>query len=264
MAVNKRGDNLLVAAYSRTISRPDFWQLNPFRLQISEYAFMEGNPDLRPAYSNNVSLTFVYKSATSVSLGYDVTSGQTGQITSIDADNPNVTIVRTENMNNTVTGHLSFVTPVKIAKWWTLTTNLTGIYRKLEYNGVSLRKPMLYVNISSNVTLPWKLIFETQGWWTSGQIYGNMSIASMGVLNVSLKRTFLSGSLTASLGANNILDTGLNRVTTSGEGFVTRINNRYSRPEACASLRYNFKAGKNVPIKRVEQDNDQNERIQNQ
>ena len=44
----------LTAQYARNISRPGFWALNPMRMQISDYTYQSGNPDLLPAYTDNL------------------------------------------------------------------------------------------------------------------------------------------------------------------------------------------------------------------
>ena len=45
---------MLAFNYNRKISRPSFWNLNPYRMPLSEYSFLEGNPRLRPAYQKTV------------------------------------------------------------------------------------------------------------------------------------------------------------------------------------------------------------------
>ena len=45
---------LLYTSYARTIERPRFWSLNPQRFQISDYTYQAGNPELDPAYKQDV------------------------------------------------------------------------------------------------------------------------------------------------------------------------------------------------------------------
>lgn len=40
--LNKTESSSLILAYARTISRPQFWALNPFRTQLSEYSYYHG------------------------------------------------------------------------------------------------------------------------------------------------------------------------------------------------------------------------------
>lgn len=60
-ALTKDGAYSLIAQYARTIERPRFWSLNPQRFQISDYTYQTGNPELDPAYKQDISLTLVLK-----------------------------------------------------------------------------------------------------------------------------------------------------------------------------------------------------------
>lgn len=42
--------------YARKIDRPRYQDLNPFRLYLTENDFLEGNPNLKPSFSNNLNL----------------------------------------------------------------------------------------------------------------------------------------------------------------------------------------------------------------
>jgi outer membrane receptor protein involved in Fe transport len=53
-------------SYSRRINRPYFFDLNPFKSYVNNYDYSEGNPFLKPSYSNNLELSvaassFVHK-----------------------------------------------------------------------------------------------------------------------------------------------------------------------------------------------------------
>jgi len=54
-------NNTYSLTYSRRINRPGFRALNPFRWYSNAYTFYSGNPNLKPSYSNNLELGYVYK-----------------------------------------------------------------------------------------------------------------------------------------------------------------------------------------------------------
>ncbi|MCL1934289.1 MAG: TonB-dependent receptor [Candidatus Azobacteroides sp.] len=56
--------------YGRRINRPGFDQLNPFRSYSSPYYYFAGNPELRPFFTNNLSVGYVYNSQFQVTLDY--------------------------------------------------------------------------------------------------------------------------------------------------------------------------------------------------
>lgn len=57
-------------SYSRRIDRPVYQDLNPFEFKLDEYTFMKGNTNLRPQYTNIVTLTNTYKYKLNTSLSY--------------------------------------------------------------------------------------------------------------------------------------------------------------------------------------------------
>lgn len=57
-------------SYSRRIDRPAYQDLNPFEFKLDEYTFMKGNTELRPQYTNSVSVTNIYKFKLTTTLNY--------------------------------------------------------------------------------------------------------------------------------------------------------------------------------------------------
>lgn len=57
-------------SYSRRIDRPAYQDLNPFEFKLDEYTFLKGNTNLRPQYTNIVTLTNTYKYKLNTSLSY--------------------------------------------------------------------------------------------------------------------------------------------------------------------------------------------------
>ena len=96
-AITKDGSYSLVAQYARTISRPSFWALSPNETKISEYMIQRGNPNLKPSYSNSVSVTAVLKYKYTISLGVQIMQNAIQQTTLVDAENPELLIIQTIN-----------------------------------------------------------------------------------------------------------------------------------------------------------------------
>ncbi|WP_031426836.1 outer membrane beta-barrel family protein [Flavimarina sp. Hel_I_48] len=64
-------------SYSRRIDRPRFQSLNPFRTFINENNFNQGNPNIQPAITNNITLNYTFKNKLSFDLYYDHTDAAT-------------------------------------------------------------------------------------------------------------------------------------------------------------------------------------------
>ncbi len=57
-------------SYSRRIDRPAYQDLNPFEFKLDEYTFQKGNINLRPQYTNSISVTNIYKYRLTTTLNY--------------------------------------------------------------------------------------------------------------------------------------------------------------------------------------------------
>lgn len=57
-------------SYSRRIDRPAYQDLNPFEFKLDEYTYQRGNINLRPQYTNIITLTNTYKYKLTTSLSY--------------------------------------------------------------------------------------------------------------------------------------------------------------------------------------------------
>lgn len=58
-------------SYGCRILRPNYGQLNPFEIKLDAYSFERGNPDLKPSYINNVSLSYAFGQSLMVRLSFD-------------------------------------------------------------------------------------------------------------------------------------------------------------------------------------------------
>ena len=77
----------LAASYTRRISRPGYSQLNPFRTYMSANSYTEGDPDLNPQFSDQVSLTVGYGQHLNLSLLYQHNSNLIMQHPEVNPDN---------------------------------------------------------------------------------------------------------------------------------------------------------------------------------
>ncbi|HYJ38445.1 MAG TPA: TonB-dependent receptor, partial [Chitinophagaceae bacterium] len=67
---NKNPKSQFSLSYSRRIDRPAYQDLNPFEMKLDEYTFMKGNINLRPQYTNSLTLSHTYKFKLNTSLSY--------------------------------------------------------------------------------------------------------------------------------------------------------------------------------------------------
>ena len=56
----KNDDNSFSLSFNKRLSRPAYWELDPFKYYTNAYIYTEGNPFLKPSYTNKISFTYNY------------------------------------------------------------------------------------------------------------------------------------------------------------------------------------------------------------
>ncbi|MEH6408763.1 MAG: TonB-dependent receptor, partial [Leeuwenhoekiella sp.] len=67
---NLNENNTFILNYNRSVTRPAFSSLNPYRYFLNENNFQSGNPDLRPGFQNKITLDYILKDKYNFSIYY--------------------------------------------------------------------------------------------------------------------------------------------------------------------------------------------------
>lgn len=254
-SMTANGAYSLIAQYSRTISRPSFWALSPNETKISEYMIQRGNPNLKPAYNNSVSVTAVMKYKYSITLGISIMENAIQQATIVDEHNPELLIIQTINYPTLNNYFASVNLPFQITKWWSANVNTTAMYmgQRIYPDEPIRRNFMLYANAQMSFSLPKEFYIELDGRFMHGAKAGNTYIKDNGNMNIMLKKRLLDNKLTLSLGATNII--AIPQTIIIKEASFNRTMTM-TQPWGGAALKfsvsYNFNSGKQFRAKSVE------------
>ncbi len=254
-ALKTDGSYSLIAQYSRNISRPSFWALSPNESKISEYMIQRGNPELKPSYSNSVSVTAVLKYKYTITVGMQIMQNAIQQTTLVDAENPELLILQTINYPTLNNYYASVSLPFQFTKWWQANFNLTGMYMGQRiYPDEPVRRNFMGVaNAQMSFTLPKNFFIELDGMYMHGAQAGNTTIADFGNLNLALKKRMLDNKLTLTLGADNLIPMK-QRITIEESSFerVMVIDQPWQRFGVKFMVSYNFNSGKQFRARSVE------------
>ncbi|MCJ7934891.1 MAG: TonB-dependent receptor [Chryseobacterium sp.] len=152
--VNDKGNSFNLALSSR-ITRPSFWDVNPFRTYLTDQTYFEGNPFLQPSryYRQEMSHTVKKKKSTYV---FQLAASQTIDEFYALPYNPsgNVIVNKRVNYGDKYGYTGSIVYYGQILPWWKITTSvLTGyVVSKGEYEGLPIHNKTFLLNISANQT----------------------------------------------------------------------------------------------------------------
>lgn len=253
-SLSKDGAYSLIAQYARTIERPRFWQLNPQRLQISDYTYQIGNPELDPAFSQDMSLTFVLKHKYTLTAGVTLQSGEVNQDLVPDPQNPDILAARWINYDKTKSYYFSANLPFQFTKWWSLNANATYARRgqRLEKSAPETFSNVIQTNVSTTFILPAKFFIDLSYAYQNKIVIGNLWVEPTHRLQAGIKKQF-GERFTASFSVRNMLDQA-HIVGANGNGFTrtVKMKQNWNSRDFRIGLTYKFKSGKAFKAKSIE------------
>jgi hypothetical protein len=230
--------------YSRRIGRPNYQQLNPFLFFLDPYTFQKGNEFLNPQFTDNAEVTYSYKGASSLSLGYAFTKDNMFDIIEQEDDTRKTfqTTTNLEKVEN-FSANLSF--PITVRKWWTMNNNISGYYtryRDSEVSGGVLDVGRFAYNFYTGNTFSFKKGWSAEAnmWYNSPNIMGIIKqtkpqyAVNAGVQKVLNKKARLK------LNANDLFLTSFFNGKIDYQNIDLAVTNRWSSRRVSLSFTYNF------------------------
>ncbi|SED19863.1 Outer membrane receptor proteins, mostly Fe transport [Tenacibaculum sp. MAR_2009_124] len=227
-------------SYSYRIERPSYGSLNSFQEFLDPFSASEGNPRLRPAFTNNYQFNLTYEGQPFFSVGYSKTNdvifdlikqnNETAQIRQ-----QAVNVENFENWNFRLFGPLDFI------------ENLDGftgfIVNRNSFNSatheVNLSKWNLLWFIQANYKLPWEINLEVSGNYGTGALEGQIEVDWLAGLDFSLGKKFLDNKLKVNLGFNKMLNRGFVGNIDYGNG-TANVESNGSRQNIQLRVSYSF------------------------
>jgi hypothetical protein len=208
--------------------------LNPFIYVMDPYTYREGNPFLRPQYTNAFQLGYTYKGGTTVTLSYNHT---TDVITGVNDQSGQVLRVTTVNLAALKNVNLSVDYPLTLAKWWTVRPSVNVFMNayNASYAGAPLdyRQVSANVNMNQNFTLPRGFTAELTGFYNSPLVYGMLRTTGFGQVSAGVQKHLWNKTATLRLNVSDIFWTmrpgGTIRHATTNLQFANRFESRVAR-----------------------------------
>lgn len=259
--------NNLSLSYSRRIGRPGYEDLNPFYYFLDQYTFREGNPYLKPEYTNTLELSHSLSEKFTTTLRYSFVKDVMMNINEQD-DVTKVNKSVRKNLDSQQNWGIEVYTPLEIAKWWSTAITAQAYYQRFnsDLDGIQLNnsKPYFLLNLQQNFSIKNKFTAEITGNFESSSAYGIFVFEPYYVLDAGLGKTLFKGKSILRLNFSDILNT-------NGYRFFTSYNNldyysKEKRETRIALLSFNYKFGKSSvkpARKRVSGLEDESSRIRN-
>lgn len=252
--LDEAGKHSLVAQYSRTISRPGFWNLTPNRTQISDYTYQIGNPLLDPAYNETYSLTAVFAYKYSVTLSVNRLKDAIQQVTFSDEIDPRMVRLTWFNMPVMNTYSVSVNLPVTVAKWWDWNTNINGLIyeQRMTPDAPKTNHPMAQWSSQMTFKLPLDFFIDCDYFGMTDAEISNLRVKSQHRMSVTFKKRF-GDAWTVTCALRNLVASRQD-LTFTQDDFERRItvDGFDSKLSVRLGVSWNFKSGKAFRAKSVE------------
>ncbi|HVI49408.1 MAG TPA: TonB-dependent receptor [Chitinophaga sp.] len=233
----------LSVSYSRRIDRPDYQSQNPFIYIIDQYNYRTGNAYLKPQFSNNIELSYIFKGTYFVSLAYSHTRDAiTNTIRQIDSSRK--TYQLPDNLNSLDNLTLSLNAPVTFFKWWNCNNSVNIYYN--QYMGHLNNDPLhegtatFYINSNHVFLLPVDIKGELNGFYQSSQRSGAFVLKPVYMISAGIGKNWWNNKFSAKLTVNDIFN--LYRVSSYQlfGGIDTRYDNFQQSRKLILYFNYNF------------------------
>lgn len=258
--INRNRGHMINLGYNRYIRRPGFSELNPYRIQIDNYTYFIGNPDMKPSYTETISLAGIVAHKYSLTLSYDDMKDDVAQVILQDPTNPEVLYYQYANIDRIKRYTAALSLPLNIYGWWRMGVDGVYFYSENRIKTRSIDGGTFQGRLNNLFTLPGNWVIEANYMYLSGIIQGTMRAKSLDSFDVSLKKGFFDNKFTVSIFTNNIFDNGkwtLRYSTEEPGNFIktARAHQGRSARTYGMTLRWNFRAGKEVKIQKVQSGN---------
>jgi len=236
-------NNLLTAAYRKSINRPSYSSLNPFTFYSDPYTALQGNPLLQPSYANSFELNYSIKSFRVLTLSYSVNNGSMWEVV-YQNDVTKESISRPENLNRTTNFYMATGSPIDITKWWNNNTEVSAGFNRtqsaVQGNGFNAFSWNWSVMMDNTFTLPKNYSLTTYAYYDSPSVSGLFRSLGSYQLNIGAKKIFWKKNATLALKVNDIFNTSAFRANLEYNNIKTYWKNEWESRRVNLSFTYKF------------------------
>lgn len=239
--------------YSRRVRRPAYNDLNPYRLQVNDFALLAGNPNLQPQYTHSIQAGYTWHREYTADLYVKATTNYIAQTARTIQERV------IEHMSKNYPGHtevgLSLSAPFTILKNWRTDNGLLLYFATTEIDEVRISRTS--ISFKSMHTYTWQKVADLDLYmeYNSPFIRDNSRMSEIWYVDLGMSRRILKNKARVRLSFTDIFNTFREKNITEFAG--TRVDFYQKRPTrtAAISFMWNFSAGKAFTKKRIDANN---------
>jgi outer membrane receptor protein involved in Fe transport len=196
--------NEIMASYSRRINRPGGWDLNPVPTYFNRYTIRDGNPGLKPEYTDSYDLGYMLKfgrSYLSLEAFSRITKNKIDRIESLGDDG--ILYIKSENLGKDYSTGLELMGNVEFTKWLTVNASISGFNYRIKGDIDSESYDRESTNWSGRMNTTVKFSdnsrMQIQGFYRGPSVSAQGNSKASFFTTMALKQDLLKKKLTATL-----------------------------------------------------------------
>jgi outer membrane receptor for ferrienterochelin and colicin len=234
--------------YRRTITRPDYQNLNPYAKYIDPFLYETGNPNLKPQFTDNVEINISYDDMPIFAIGQNYTKDIFSSVVYRDINQSEIAVMTYDNLGKSKETYFRGMAGIPPGGKYFFA--MGAQYSLNNYDGFYEGNPLKYERGS------WRLftfhslnLFKNTKITLSGFMMvkgqqGFYELKNFGSLNFGITQSLFNKNLTITINARDILRTMVNEFELN-QGAVRTYGDRYSDNRRIGiNIRYNFGLGK--------------------
>ena len=247
--------------YGKRLDRPNFEDLNPFRIYNNKYQYSEGNPFLQPSYSHNLEFNYAYKNNWNSKLYYSkITDGTGGIILINPSDNLQANVIL--NYLNSESIGLSESYTLSFKNWFQSYNSFDVFYSNskstIPYINSNIKGVNYNITTNNSFTLNKEktILFGVDYSYNFKGVSGVDRISAYSQLDASLKFLFLNKNLSLTIIGNDILKSSIITQTTITNNYPIKYKNYQDIRFLRISLIYKF-GNKDIKTSQIDSSNEE-------
>jgi hypothetical protein len=240
------------ASYSRRINRPSYQSLNPFIDFIDPFTQFEGNPNLKPSFTQSFEIKHSYNNFLYSTVSYSYTKAQSTNVILQDKNTGSIRNI-TANVGNSSYLSLNMSASVEPTKWWSMDNNITfsggkstSTYPEYEFNQSFFGMDIGWEN---SFKLPKKFKVQLSASYSTPYRDGIAQVRSFYAATVGVQKSLWDGKGSIKINYNNFIGLNAYRAKYLSDNLNINWINRWEGRRVSLSFNYKF-GNKNVKASR--------------
>ncbi|RQO69854.1 hypothetical protein DBR43_17525 [Pedobacter sp. KBW06] len=231
------------ASYSRRIGRPGYKDLNPFIYYVDQYTANQGNPYLRPSFTNSFELNYTFFRQYNISVGYQQTNDEFEKVAIQEADTKLVKEMY-QNFDKFYGYFISANIPVTVAKFWEINNAANLYYTDYTLGQIRSRGSALQLNSTSTFSIPGNYTAEMDMIYFYNNAYGIYRVKPNLYFNIGVAKTLNDKRSSLKLSVFDVFNSNRSNVVANLGSL--NLDSRYRWEGTRVNLSFNYKFGKNT------------------